>query len=432
MPSSSGTQPDHCGGALAFLARGLVRDLRDRVSDQRAGQTALRHVHNVADMRRAAQRALPRSVFDFIEGGAEDEVTISRNRGDFAQLALIPRVLRDVSAVDASCTVLGQRLSLPVLAAPTGMTTLVHPLGEVGVAEAVSRAGTLYLMSGAAGQSLESVAGATTGAAPWFQLYLWRDRGLVRDLIARAVASGFAALALTVDVPRGGRRERDMHNGFTIPPRITPGTIAQGLVRPRWSGRFLRSGGMGLGNVDRQGAAQPWAVRVNSQTDPSLSWAELEWLRGEWSNPLLVKGVLHPDDAARVVDCGADAVIVSNHGGRQLDGASSTIAALPGIVEAVGDRAEVLLDGGVRRGTDIVKALALGARACLVGRPMLYGLATAGVDGAERVIEMLGEELLTTMALLGCTSVADLTPHLARTGVTAETRDETIHLGDHR
>jgi isopentenyl diphosphate isomerase/L-lactate dehydrogenase-like FMN-dependent dehydrogenase len=404
-------------GALSFLARGVVRELRDRLGDQRAGRSSLRHVHSIADMRRGAQRALPRSVLDFIEGGAEDEVTIARNRNDFEQLMLLPRVLRDVSAVDLATVVLGQPVSLPVLAAPTGLTTMVHPLGEVGVAEAVSRAGTLYLTSGAGGQSPEAVAGATTGPAPWFQLYLWRDRGLVRDLLARAQASGFAALALTVDVPRGGRRERDMRNGFTIPPRITAGTIAQGLARPRWSARFLRNGGMGLGNIDQQGTPQSWAVRVNSQTDPSLTWAELEWLRGEWSRPLLVKGVLHPDDAARAVDCGVDAVIVSNHGGRQLDGASSTIAALPGIVEAVGDRAEVLLDGGVRRGTDIAKALALGARACLVGRPMLYGLATAGVDGAERVIEMLREELLTTMALLGCASVGELTPDLIRTVV---------------
>jgi isopentenyl diphosphate isomerase/L-lactate dehydrogenase-like FMN-dependent dehydrogenase len=228
-------------------------------------------------------------------------------------------------------------------------------------------------------------------------------------------------LAFTVDVPRGGRRERDLRNGFTIPPRITAGTIAQGLARPRWSARFVRSGGLGLGNIDRQGAAQSWPERVTSQADPSLTWAELEWLRGEWSRPLLVKGLLHPDDAARAVDCGADAVIVSNHGGRQLDGASSTISALPRIVEAVGDRGEILLDGGVRRGTDIVKALALGARACLVGRPMLYGLATAGVDGAERVVELLREELLTTMMLLGCTSVGELTPDLIRT-VTAAPR----------
>jgi L-lactate dehydrogenase (cytochrome) len=295
----------------------MARELRDRVGDQRAGQSALRHVRSVADMHRGAQRALPRSVLDFIEGGAEDEVTIARNRSDFEQLTLLPRVLRDVSVVNLATTVLGQPVSLPVLAAPTGLTTMVHPLGEVGVAEAVSRAGTVYLASGAGGQSPEAVAAATTGPAPWFQLYLWRDRGLVRELLARTRESGFAALAFTVDVPRGGRRERDLRNGFTIPPRITAGTIAQGLARPRWSARFLRSGGLGLGDIDRQGTPQSWSERVNTQTDPSLTWAELEWLRGEWSRPLLVKGVLHPDDAARAVDCGVNAVIVSNHGGRQ-------------------------------------------------------------------------------------------------------------------
>ncbi|HTU31518.1 MAG TPA: alpha-hydroxy acid oxidase [Solirubrobacteraceae bacterium] len=414
-----GDRPARHGDALSFLARGVTRELRDRLSNRRAGRSTLRGVHNIADMQREAQRALPRSVLDFIEGGAEDEVTIARNRSEFEQLTLIPRVLRDVSAPDLATRILGQPVSLPLLAAPTGLTTMVHPLGEVAVAEAVSRAGTVYLMSGAAGQSPEAVAAATTGARPWFQLYLWRDRGLVRDLLDRADRAGFAALALTVDVPRAGRRERDLRNGFTIPPRITPGTIAQGLARPRWSARFLRSGGLGLGNIDREGTPQPWSVRVNSQTDPSLTWAELEWLRGEWSGPLLVKGVLHPDDAARAVDCGVDGVIVSNHGGRQLDGASSSIAALPGVVEAIGDRAEVLLDGGVRRGTDIAKALALGARACLVGRPMLYGLAAGGVDGAERVIELLRAELETTMALLGCTSIGELTPDLIRSAAAA-------------
>jgi len=414
-----GDRPARHGDALSFLARGVTRELRDRLSNQRAGRSTLRGIHNIADMQREAQRALPRSVLDFIEGGAEDEVTIARNRSEFEQLTLIPRVLRDVSAPDLATRILGQPVSLPLLAAPTGLTTMVHPLGEVAVAEAVSRAGTVYLMSGAAGQSPEAVAAATTGARPWFQLYLWRDRGLVRDLLDRADRAGFAALALTVDVPRAGRRERDLRNGFTIPPRITPGTIAQGLARPRWSARFLRSGGLGLGNIDREGTPQPWSVRVNSQTDPSLTWAELEWLRGEWSGPLLVKGVLHPDDAARAVDCGVDGVIVSNHGGRQLDGASSSIAALPGVVEAIGDRAEVLLDGGVRRGTDIAKALALGARACLVGRPMLYGLAAGGVDGAERVIELLRAELETAMALLGCTSIGELTPDLIRSAAAA-------------
>jgi L-lactate dehydrogenase (cytochrome) len=251
---------------------------------------------------------------------------------------------------------------------------------------------------------------------------MWRDRGLVTDLLARVKASGFTALALTVDVPRSGRRERDLRNGFTMPPRLTARTIAQGLARPRWSARFLTGGGAGLGAVDREGTPQTFAERVSTQTDPTLTWAQLQWLRGEWDGPLLVKGVLHPDDAVQAVDCGADAVIVSNHGGRQLDGASSSIAALPAVAEAVGDRAEILLDGGVRRGTDIAKALALGARACLVGRPMLYGLATAGVDGAERVLTLLGDELAAAMALLGCASVAALGPELLRGPAVSEGR----------
>jgi L-lactate dehydrogenase (cytochrome) len=382
----------------------LARTYRHAIAGEDGGR-ALRRVHNIADLRRAAARTLPRSVLDFVEGGAEDEITIVRNRRDLGELELVPRVLRDVSAVDTATTVLGQRVAAPVLAAPTGLTTLVHPHGEVGVAAGVSAAGSLYMMSGAAGCSPEQVAAAATGTRPWFQLYLWRDRGLAREVIARAHACDFTALALTVDVPRPGRRERDLRNGFTVPPRIGPATIAQGIVRPRWSARFLRAGGLALGTIDRDGRPAPLGERLSSQTDPSLSWAELEWLRGEWTRPLLVKGILHPDDAVRAVDTGADAIVVSNHGGRQLDCAPAAIAALPAIVDAVGGRAEVYVDGGIRRGTDVAKAVALGARACLVGRPVLYGLATAGAAGAQRALDLLRGELATTLALLGCTEV---------------------------
>jgi isopentenyl diphosphate isomerase/L-lactate dehydrogenase-like FMN-dependent dehydrogenase len=369
---------------------------------------ALRRVDNVADLRRAARRALPRSVFEFVDGGAEDETTLRRNRGDFGDLALVPRVLRDVSVVDTATTVLGQRVAVPVLAAPTGLSTLVHPRGEVGIASGVHAAGSLYLLSGAAACTPEAVAAAATGTRPWFQLYLWRDRGRARELISRAHAAGFAALAISVDVPVAGRRERDHRNGFTIPPRIGPRTIAQGLARPRWSAGFVRGGGLSLGAMRGPRGPVAFAARVNAQMDPSLTWADLEWLREEWDRPLLVKGILHPDDAVRAVAAGVDGVVVSNHGGRQLDGAVSSIAALPAVVAAVGNGAEVFLDGGVRRATEVAKALALGARACLVGRPVLFGLAAGGDDGARRAIELLREELRTTMALLGCAAVDEL------------------------
>ena len=326
---------------------------------------------NLTDLRRAARRALPRSVFEFIDGGAEDEVTLARNRRDFGDLVLVPRVLRGVGEVDTSTTVLGQRVAVPFLAAPTGLSTFAHPSGEVGVARGVHGAGSLYLLSASAAHSPEEVAAAAVGARPWFQLYLWRDRGRVRELLARVREAGFAALALTADVPVSGRRERDLRNGFTI-------------------------GGAGF------------AARVNAQMDPALTWETVEWLRSEWDRPLLVKGVLHPADAVRAVACGAEGVIVSNHGGRQLDGAISSIAALPAIADAVGGDAEVYLDGGVRRGTDVLKALALGARACLAGRPVLYGLATGGEAGARRAVELVRDELATAMALMGCATVGEL------------------------
>ena len=370
--------------------------------------TRRRRVHNIADLQRAARRALPRSVFEFIDGGAEDEVTLARNRGGFADLALVPRVLRDVGEVDTSTTVLGQRVEVPFLAAPTGLATFAHPSGEVGVVRGVHGAGSIYLLSGASARTPEEVAAAATGARPWFQLYLWRDRGRVRELLARVREAGFAALALTADVPVSGRRERDLRNGFTIPPRLGPSTIAQGLAKPRWSRGFLRAGGLSVGGGGVKGAVA-FASRVNAQMDPTLTWETLEWLRGEWPRSLLVKGVLHPDDARRAVAAGADGILVSNHGGRQLDAAISSIAALPAIADAVGDDAEVLLDGGVRRGTDIVKALALGARACLGGRPVLYGLAAGGEAGARRAVELLRDELSTSMALMGCAGVAELT-----------------------
>jgi isopentenyl diphosphate isomerase/L-lactate dehydrogenase-like FMN-dependent dehydrogenase len=254
--------------------------------------------HNIADLRRAARRALPRPVFEFIDGGAEDEVTLARNRDDLRAIALVPRVLRAVGGADTSTTVLGQRVALPVLAAPTGLSTFAHPAGEVGVARGVHGAGSLYMLSGAAACTPEAVAAAATGARPWFQLYLWRDRGLVRDVLARVHEAGFAALALTVDVPVSGRRERDVRNGFTIPPRLGARTIAQGLARPRWSAGFLRAGGLSTGGGVVRGAVA-FAARVNAQMDPRLTWETLDWLRGEWERPLLVKGVLHAGDAAR-------------------------------------------------------------------------------------------------------------------------------------
>lgn len=381
--------------------------LRRRVD----GTARLERCGNVAELRALARRAVPRAIFDFVDGAAADEVTARRNEDDFGRIVLTPRVLADVSSVDLGTTVLGEPVRLAVLGAPTGLTGMAHPDGEAGIARAVHAAGSVYVLSSLASCSIEEVAAAAPGPT-WFQLYVWRDRGLVRELIERARAAGHRALVLTVDVPFAGPRERDRRNGFGIPPRLTLRSLAGGAARPRWSAGFLRRPRISVANAAGHGGgpsdARSLADYISSQLDPSLGWADLAWLRGVWDGPLVVKGVLHPDDALRAVGSGADAVIVSNHGGRQLDHAPSSISALPAIVAAVGADAEVYLDGGVRRGSDIVKALALGARACLVGRPLVYGLAAGGTRGAGRAMALLEQELRLTLALLGCPAVAGL------------------------
>ena len=371
--------------------------------------TRRRRVHNITDLQRAARRALPRSVFEFIDGGAEDEVTLARNRGGFADLALVPRVLRDVGEVDTSTTVARAARRGPVPRGADRPGDVRAPSGEVGVVRGVHGAGRSTCCPArrrarrrrsppprpAPGRGSSSTCGATGDGSRSF------SRACARP--------GFAALALTADVPVSGRRERDLRNGFTHPRRGSGPARSPRASRSR-AGRAgsCAPGGLSVGGGGVKGAVA-FASRVNAQMDPTLTWETLEWLRGEWPRSLLVKGVLHPDDARRAVAAGADGILVSNHGGRQLDAAISSIAALPAIADAVGDDAEVLLDGGVRRGTDIVKALALGARACLGGRPVLYGLAAGGEAGARRAVELLRDELSTSMALMGCAGVAELT-----------------------
>jgi L-lactate dehydrogenase (cytochrome) len=286
-----------------------------------------------------------------------------------------------------------------------GLLGLVHPDGEVALARAMHAVGSVYTVSAMASYALEEVAERAPGPL-WFQLYVWRDRGLTRDLADRARAAGYGALVLTVDVPWAAGRDRDRRNGFGIPPRATARSLAGGAIRPRWAYGFARHARMTAANVQERGSdAISITQYVNSQFDPSLGWDDLAWFRDIWDGPLAVKGILRPEDARRATDLGADAVIVSNHGGRQLDGAVSGIAALPGVVDAVGGDGEVLLDGGVRRGSDILKAVAEGARACLVGRPLVYGLGVAGEAGATRAAEILRGELRTAMGLSGCPSL---------------------------
>jgi isopentenyl diphosphate isomerase/L-lactate dehydrogenase-like FMN-dependent dehydrogenase len=363
---------------------------------------------NIEALRRLARRRIPRVVFDYVDGAAWDEVTSRRNRDDLARLAILPHALVDVSEIETATTVLGTPVSVPLLGAPTGQTGLVHREGERAVARAVDAAGTIATLSTAGSYSIEEVAAASRGPK-WFQLYVTRDRGLSAEFLARARAAGYLALVVTVDVQRSGARERDKRNRFSVPPRVTLRTLADGALRPAWSAAFVRSPRILMANfAEHLAGADAVAMSefINRQFDPSLSWADLGWLREHWPGPIVLKGILRPDDARRAVEHDVAGILVSNHGGRQLDHGLAAVRALPAVVDAVGGEAEVYLDGGIRRGTDVVKALALGARACMVGRPLLYGLGAGGEAGVRRALEILATELRLAMALCGCPTLA--------------------------
>jgi L-lactate dehydrogenase (cytochrome) len=368
-----------------------------------------RAIHSVEDARELARRRLPKAIFEFVDGGAEDEVTLAANRNDFAKLTLLPRMLADVSGRDLSVTLWGEKLALPVLLGPAGLQTIVHAEGELASARAAAAAGTVFVTSTASGYTIEEIAKASTGPL-WFQLYLWRDRQLVESLVARARDAGYRALVLTVDVPAIGNRERDIRNQVSLPPRITPAHVIDGLRHMDWVlNTFV---GRKIGQVNLQGIDSSkypsMAAYVNSLPDPLASWSDVGWLRSVWKGPLLIKGILTPEDARRSVEFGVDGIIVSNHGGRQLDGAPSTISVLPGIVDSVAGRAEVLIDGGICRGSDVVKAIALGAKACLIGKAYFLGLGAAGEAGVSSVLRVFAEEIDRTLTLIGRKSLADL------------------------
>jgi L-lactate dehydrogenase (cytochrome) len=373
---------------------------------------------NVDDLRAAAKKRLPGGVFDYIDGAAEDEVTIERNAAAFRRVELAPRVLRDVAKVDLSTTLLGQATPAPLALSPTGFTRIADPQGELAVARAAAQRGLVYTLSTLATRSIEEVAAVSQGPK-WFQVYVWRDRGLVADMVQRAEHEGYEALMVTVDTAVFGRRERDVRRGFTLPPTIGLGTIVDGIRHPSWTWAFVRGGPITFANVSgdatRDGStAVTLSDFVNSQFDPTLSWVDLEWLRSITRLPVLVKGIGAAEDARIAAAEGVPAVVISNHGGRQLDGAPASLDLLKETVDAVGDGVEVLLDGGVRRGTDIVVARALGARAVMVGRPYLYGLGAGGERGVGHVLDQLLLGAERTMSLLGVTSVDDLTEAYVR------------------
>ena len=366
---------------------------------------------SIADLRELAKRRIPAPVFHYMDGAAEDEVTLRQNRTAFEQYQLLPRVLRDVSKVDTSTTILGQPSSLPLLLAPTGMSRLFHYQGEDAVSRAADKAGLIYSLSSMSTFSIEEVAAMTSGPK-WFQIYVWRDRELLKSFIERCRAGGYKALCLTVDVPVFGQRERDLRTGVTIPPTLTFRSVLDTLMRPQWVWQYLTSPRLELANVRGHSSvsndAFVLAEYTNAQFDPSVNWDAAEWMVKEWGGDFAIKGIMSKEDALRAVDIGVTAIIVSNHGGRQLDHAPGSLEVLAEIVDAVNGRAEVILDGGVRRGTDVIKALALGARACMIGRAYLYGLGAGGGPGVDRALALLGEEIKRNMALMGVTSIAEL------------------------
>jgi isopentenyl diphosphate isomerase/L-lactate dehydrogenase-like FMN-dependent dehydrogenase len=397
---------DLLASQLGADLRALPERVRARLSPE--GQAA--RAGTIAELRAAARRRLPPAVFDYLDGAAGDEVTAARNLAELRAIELRPRVLVDVSKLETATTVLGEQIALPLLGAPMGLTGLFHPSGEVALARAMHAAGSIYVLAAMASCPVEEVAGAAGGPL-WFQMYFWRDRGLVADLLARARAAGMSVLVLTVDVPCAGGRDRDRRNGFSIPPRVTLRAVASGVGHPGWSAAFLRQPRIRWGNLPGGGlSAAAFSAQVDRQFDPAVTWDDIGWFREQWGGHLVVKGILRPEDARQAVRLGAEAVVVSNHGGRQLDGAPAAIRALPAIAQAVGGEAEVYFDSGIRRGVDIVRALALGARACLAGRALAYGLSAAGEAGARRAVEILRDELRTALALAGCPSVQALGP----------------------
>jgi L-lactate dehydrogenase (cytochrome) len=378
----------------------------------------LRTAINVDDMRRIARRRLPRGVFDYIDGGACDEWTLVNNAAAFARLEFRPNVLRDVSKIDVSTTLLGKSISMPLVLAPTGYTRLTHSQGELAVARAAERAGIPYSLSTMSTRSIEEVAAVSNGTK-WFQVYTWKDRGVVRELVERSAAAGYEALWLTVDTAVLGKRERDIRRGFTIPPRIGPGTILDGILHPAWTYDFLTHEPLTFANVAHlpvpQGDEQMGRGKYVMQNfDQALSWSDVEWLRSVWSGPIVLKGIQCVEDAVRAVEEGVQAIALSNHGGRQLDGSPPPIELVEPVAQALQGRAAVICDGGVRRGSDVVKALALGADACSIGRAYLYAMAAAGERGVDQTLDFFRDGIEHTMALCGRTSISDIDRCLVR------------------
>ena len=377
---------------------------RDRSLTRR--QARLERCASVGDVRALAMRRVPRSVFDYTDGAAGSELTLRRSVEAYSRVEFTPRVLRDVSEVDCSVEMLGQRSTLPFALGPTGFTRMMHHVGEPAVAKVAGDVGIPYALSTLGTTSVEALAEVAPDTRRWFQLYVWRDRVASEALVKRAELAGYDTLILTVDTAVGGIRLRDVRNGLTIPPQLTLGTLAGMAMYPRWWGNLLTTRPLEFASLSSTGGTV--GDLLTKVFDPAITGADIAWLRGSWPGTRVLQGVQSLEDAVIAVDLGVDAVILSNHGGRQIDRGNVPLELLPRVVDEVGDRIEVYIDGGISSGADIVAALAFGARGALIGRAYLYGLMAGGEDGVRRVVSILAKEVKTTMQLLGVTSVGEL------------------------
>ncbi len=373
---------------------------------------SISNCYNVEDFRKLAKKNLPSPIFHYIDGGSDDEITLKRNTESFTKCDLVPSILASVGQPDLSTTVLGQKIDMPLFLSPTAMQRLYHHEGDKASAKAAEKFGTFYSMSTMATSSIEEVSSISSGPK-LFQLYIHKDQSLTDNLIDRCKASGFKALCLTVDTVVAGNRERDHKTGFTTPPKLTLNSIMSFMMHPIWSFNYLRHEKFELANVShftKKGSSIAKGVMeyINEQYDPAMSWKDAEYVVKRWGGPFAIKGVMSVEDAKKAVDIGASAIMLSNHGGRQLDGSRSPFDQLPDIVNAVGGKIEIIVDGGIRRGTHVLKALALGATACSFGKAFLYALGAGGQIGVETLLKRMKDEITRDMILLGCKNIKEL------------------------
>ena len=373
---------------------------------------------NIEDLRKIARRKLPKPLFNYIDGGSDDESNVCGNTHAYDKVKLVPEYLLDVANIDLSTKVLGREISMPLFLGPTGMTRLFHHDGETAVSKAAAAAGTYYALSTVGATSIEDVAAACSGPK-CFQIYVMKDRGLTHEFIQRCKDANYDSLMLTVDIPVASYRERELRYGFTLPPKLNFAGVLGFAAKPGWVYRALTHPQAQLANVAHkipEGSSKSTSLMeyIASQFDPSVTWKDLEWMIAEWGGPFVIKGILSPADARKAVDAGVTAISVSNHGGRQLDGTLSAFDALGPMVDEVGGECEIICDGGIRRGTHVLKALARGATACSIGRPYLYGLAAGGEAGVARALQLLRDEIERDMGLLGCRSIDEISSkHIA-------------------